>query len=144
MRPRNWDYGREVIVDDANSKPSDKTAKTKHGWDYEPPAVTDDAKSKSSEVEITLEKKARKQTRREHVTTMSENVNQLVELGIASLTNEFLENDEYTQRKSMLAERVALDKRGYWKVDRCPLGVKLIRSHYVYTLKKDWTDKVVK
>ena len=44
----------------------------------------------------------------------------------------------------MLTERVALDKRGCWKVERCPIGFKLIRSRYVYKLQKDWTGKVVK
>ena len=87
---------------------------------------------------------------------MGGNVNHLVELGIASLTTKSLENDEYTPknyrdaarsskwRKSMLADRVALDKRGCCKMDRCPLGVKLIRSRYFYKPKKDWTGKVVK
>ena len=45
--PRSWDYGREVIVDDAKGKPSDKTARKKYRWDYELRAVTNDAKSKS-------------------------------------------------------------------------------------------------
>ena len=31
-RPRSWDYGQKVIVDDAKNKPSGKTARTKHGW----------------------------------------------------------------------------------------------------------------
>ena len=86
------------MVDDAKSKPSVKTARKKHGWDYKLQAVADDAKSKSSEVEIILEKQIQKQTQRENVTTMSENVNHLVELGIASLTTDSLENDEYTPK----------------------------------------------
>ena len=98
QRPKSWDYGREVIVDDAKSKPSYKTTTTKHGWDYELRVVTDDVKNKSSEMEIILEMRVWKQTQRENVTTMGGNVNHLVELEIASLTTESLKNDEYTPK----------------------------------------------
>ena len=44
----------------------------------------------------------------------------------------------------MRAERRALDERGCWDIARIPSGVTLIRSRYVYKLKKDWIGKVVK
>ena len=44
----------------------------------------------------------------------------------------------------MRAERGALDKRGCWDIVRILSGNTLIRSRYVYKLKKDWTGKVVK
>ena len=47
-------------------------------------------------------------------------------------------------RELMRAERGALDKRGCWDIVRIPSGVTLIRSSYVYKLKKDWTGKAVK
>ena len=47
-------------------------------------------------------------------------------------------------RDSMSAEIKALRNRGCWRVIRTPQGVKLIKSRYVYRLKKDWTGKVTK
>ena len=44
----------------------------------------------------------------------------------------------------MRAERGALNKRGYWDIVRISSGVTLIKSRYVYKLKKDWKGKVVK
>ena len=117
--------------------------------------MTDDAKSKSSEVEIILEKRLQKQTKRDNVTTLGGNVNQLIELRIASLATETLQNDEYTPSnyqdaalsskwiQSILTERNSQDKRGCWRIDKLLYGVKLIRSRYFHKRKKDWTSKVV-
>ena len=47
-------------------------------------------------------------------------------------------------RASMLSEIRALRNRGCWRVVPTPQGVRLIKSKYVYKLKKDWLGKVVK
>ena len=47
-------------------------------------------------------------------------------------------------RESMMNEIRALRNRGCWRVVPTPHGVRLIKSKYVYKLKKDWTGKVVK
>ena len=47
-------------------------------------------------------------------------------------------------RKSMRAEVKALQNRGCWRVIRTPKGVRLIKSKFVFKLKRDWTGKVVK
>ena len=44
----------------------------------------------------------------------------------------------------MQAEIKALRNRGVWRVIQTPHGVRLIKSKYVYRIKKDWTGKVVK
>ncbi len=43
----------------------------------------------------------------------------------------------------MQAEIKALRNRGFWRVIQTPYGVRLIKSKYVYLIKKDWTSKVV-
>ena len=47
-------------------------------------------------------------------------------------------------RASMLSEIRALRNRGCWRVVPTPQGVRLIKSKYVYKLKKDWLGKVIK
>jgi hypothetical protein len=47
-------------------------------------------------------------------------------------------------RQSMINEVKALCNRGCWRVVRTPTGVRLIKSKYVYKLKKDWQGKVTK
>jgi hypothetical protein len=47
-------------------------------------------------------------------------------------------------RKSMVSEIKALRNRGCWRVVPTPRGVRLIKSKYVYKLKKDWRGKVTK
>ena len=47
-------------------------------------------------------------------------------------------------RESMMNEVRALRNRGCWRVVPTPHGVRLIKSKYVYKLKKDWTGKVTK
>lgn len=47
-------------------------------------------------------------------------------------------------RESMLAEVRALRNRGCWRVVPTPQGVRLIKSKYVYKLKKDWLGNVTK
>ena len=47
-------------------------------------------------------------------------------------------------RDSMKTEVKALQNRGCWRVFRTPAGVRLIKSKFVYKLKKDWTGKIVK
>ena len=47
-------------------------------------------------------------------------------------------------RKSMKAEVKALQNRGCWRVIKTPNGVRLIKSKFVFKLKRDWTGKVVK
>lgn len=44
----------------------------------------------------------------------------------------------------MTDEVKALTNRGCWRVFRTPNGVRLIKSKFVYKLKKDWTGKVTK
>ncbi len=44
----------------------------------------------------------------------------------------------------MKDEVAALRNRGVWRVVPTPQGVRLIKSKYVYRVKKDWTGKVVK
>ena len=43
----------------------------------------------------------------------------------------------------MCAERGALDKCGCWEIVTITFGVKLVRSRYVYKLKKDGTGEIV-
>ena len=47
-------------------------------------------------------------------------------------------------RNSMRAEVKALQNRGCWRVIKTPKGVRLIKSKFVFKLKRDWTGKVVK
>ncbi len=47
-------------------------------------------------------------------------------------------------RESMQVEIKAPRNRGVWRVIQTPHGVRLIKSKYVYRIKKDWTGKVVK
>ena len=47
-------------------------------------------------------------------------------------------------RKSMMSEVKALRNRGCWRVVPTPSGVRLIKSKYVYKLKKDWRGVVTK
>ena len=56
--------------------------------------------------------------------------------------NEAVEDKRW--RDSMTAEFKALKNRGCWRVIKTPQGVRLIKSKYVYRLKKDWTGNVVK
>ena len=44
----------------------------------------------------------------------------------------------------MKAEVKALQNRGCWRVIKTPRGVRLIKSKFVFKLKRDWTGKVVK
>jgi hypothetical protein len=46
--------------------------------------------------------------------------------------------------QSMKDEVNALKNRGVWRVVPTPGGVRLIKSKYVYRVKKDWTGRVVK
>jgi len=46
--------------------------------------------------------------------------------------------------ESMKSEVNALKKRGCWRVVRTPYGVRLIKSKFVYKLKKDWAGKITK
>ncbi len=47
-------------------------------------------------------------------------------------------------RESMINEIRALRNRGCWRVVQTPHGAWLIKSKYVYKLKKDWLGKVTK
>jgi len=47
-------------------------------------------------------------------------------------------------RKSMIGEIRALRNRGCWRVVHTPTGTRLIKSKYVYKIKKDWTGKITK
>ena len=47
-------------------------------------------------------------------------------------------------RESMMNEIKALRNRGCWRVVPTPRGVRLIKSKYVYKLKKDWQGNVTK
>ena len=47
-------------------------------------------------------------------------------------------------RESMKNEIKALKNRGCWRVVPTPSGIRLIKSKYVYKLKKDWTGRVTK
>ena len=47
-------------------------------------------------------------------------------------------------RDSMTAEVKALQNRGCWRVFRNPSGVRLIKSKFIFELKKDWTGKFIK
>ncbi len=38
----------------------------------------------------------------------------------------------------------ALRNRGWWRIVQTPRGARLIKSKYVYKLKKDWLGKVIK
>ena len=93
-----------------------------------------------------------------YLTTMSRlggMINAVIKPGMQSVEVE-LDPEAYTPvrykdaarsrkwRESMRAERGALNKLGCWDIVRIPSGVTLIRSRYVYKLKKDWTGKVVK
>ena len=44
----------------------------------------------------------------------------------------------------MMSEIRALRNRGCWRVVPTPTGTRLIKSKYVYKLKKDWTGRVTK
>ena len=44
----------------------------------------------------------------------------------------------------MTAEIKALRNRGCWRVVRTTQGAKLIKSKYVYRIKKDWAGKIIK
>ena len=93
-----------------------------------------------------------------HLTTMSTlggMLNAAIELGVQSVDVE-LDPEAYMpvdiralarsrkQSKSMRAERGALDNQGCCETVKIPLGVTLIRSRYVYKLKKDQTGNVAK
>jgi hypothetical protein len=56
--------------------------------------------------------------------------------------NEAVQNKLW--RDSMSAEIKALKNRGCWRVIRTPRGTKLIKSKYVYRIKKDWAGKIIK
>ena len=56
--------------------------------------------------------------------------------------NEAARDERWVQ--SMKDEIKALRNRGVWRVIPTPKGVRLIKSKYVYRVKKDWTGKVVK
>jgi hypothetical protein len=56
--------------------------------------------------------------------------------------NEAARDDRWVQ--SMKDEIKALKNRGVWRVVPTPQGVRLIKSKYVYRVKKDWTGKVIK
>jgi len=45
---------------------------------------------------------------------------------------------------SMTAEIKTLRNRGCWRVVITPQGAKLIKSKYVYRIKKDWAGKIIK
>jgi len=47
-------------------------------------------------------------------------------------------------RESMMNEIRALRNRGCWRIVQTPRGARLIKSKYVYKLKKDWLGKVIK
>ena len=47
-------------------------------------------------------------------------------------------------RDSMKTEVKALQNRGCWRVFQTPAGNILIKSKFVYKLKRDWTGKIVK
>ena len=114
-----------------------------------------DGRAETNARNLDSDKRIRKQR---HITTMSTlggMINAVIEQGVQSVDVE-VDPEAYTPtgykdaarspmwRESMRAERGALDKRGCWEIVRKPFGVKLIRSRYVYKLKKDWTGKVVK
>jgi len=46
--------------------------------------------------------------------------------------------------ESMINEIRALRNRGCWRIVQTPRGARLIKSKYVYKLKKDWLGKVIK
>ncbi len=50
----------------------------------------------------------------------------------------------YEWRKSMKAEVKALQNRGCCRMIRTPEGISLIKSKFVFKLKRDWTGKMVK
>ena len=56
--------------------------------------------------------------------------------------NEAARDERWVQ--SMKDEIKALRNRGVWRVIPTPKGVRLIKSKYVYRVKKDWTGKVSK
>jgi hypothetical protein len=56
--------------------------------------------------------------------------------------NQAVQDPEW--RKSMMSEIRALRNRGCWRVVPTPTGTRLIKSKYVYKLKKDWTGRVTK
>ena len=56
--------------------------------------------------------------------------------------NQAVESKEW--RDSMWNEIQALQNRGCWEKVRTPPGVKLIKSKYVYKIKKDWQGNVSK
>ena len=56
--------------------------------------------------------------------------------------NEAARDERWVQ--SMKDEIKALKNRGVWRVVPTPQGVRLIKSKYVYRVKKDWTGKVIK
>ena len=58
------------------------------------------------------------------------------------LYNDAARDERWVQ--SMKDEVAALRNRGVWRVVPTPQGVRLIKSKYVYRVKKDWTGKVVK
>ena len=47
-------------------------------------------------------------------------------------------------RDSMQAEIKALKNRGVWRVIPVPDGIRLIKSKYVYRVKKNWLGKIIK
>ena len=56
--------------------------------------------------------------------------------------NQAVKNSNW--RDSMKNEIKALKNRGCWRVVPTPSGIRLIKSKYVYKLKKNWQGKVVK
>ena len=116
--------------------------------------MRDDERS-SAPMDRGINKRAVKQTQFIKASSLG-NLYQVMEDGIASLVGSTDTSEEYTPVgyadacrspkwcESMSAERAALDKRGCWELVKIPPGVHLIKSRYVYKLKKDWTGKVVK
>ena len=79
-----------------------------------------------------------------------EAVDEVVQEATAS-DNEEVAPESYKQavldpewRESMMTEVKVLRNRGCWRVVPTPSGVRLIKSKYVYKLKKDWRGNVIK
>ena len=74
----------------------------------------------------------------------------------SKMVREFFEDDKVTPeryeqaakselwRESMYNERNALKNRRCWRVVDTPDGVRLIKSRYVYEIRRNWTGKIAK
>ena len=123
-------------IDDSEDVSSQSEIFISHRWESKPkPGVEESDKRKRTKRDIT------------NVTSMG-NVYSLTQ---ADDEDHEVAPDTYEEavklqewRNSMSAEIKALKNRGCWRVVETPRGVRLIKSKYVYKIKRDWNNRIIK